>query len=44
MSETTPQTPEALPLLTPAEGVPPVVDTEEKFLQVLDALKNGSGP
>ena len=44
MSETTPGTPEAVPLLTPAEGVPPVVDTEESFLQALQSLKNGTGP
>jgi hypothetical protein len=37
MSEATPQTPEAVPLLTPAEGVPPVVDTEEKFLSTLQS-------
>ena len=44
MSETTPQAPIALPLLTPAEGVPSVVDTEKKFHSTLQRLENGTGP
>ena len=44
MTESTPEVPAPVPLLMPAEGVPPVVDTEEKFLQALQGLKDGSGP
>jgi ribonuclease D len=44
MSETTPDTPVAIPLIAPAQGVPAVVDTEEKFIAALHDLENGTGP
>ena len=44
MSETTPDTPAAVPLLTPSDGVPDVVDTEEKFISALKSLESGTGP
>jgi ribonuclease D len=44
MSETTPEAPIAVPLLAPAQGVPDVIDTSEKFESALDALKKGNGP
>jgi ribonuclease D len=44
MSETTPDTPVAIPLVAPAQGVPDVVDTEEKFIVALHDLESGSGP
>ena len=44
MSESTPDTPAAVPLLAPAEGVPDVVDTEEKFYSALQSLEKGTGP
>ena len=43
MSETTPDTPAAVPLLTPSDGVPDVVDTEEKFISALKSLESGTG-
>ena len=44
MSETTPDTPAAVPLLVPSDGVPDVVDTEEKFTSALKSLESGTGP
>ena len=44
MSETTPEVPVAVPLLAPAQGVPDVVDTSEKFESALEQLRKGSGP
>jgi len=44
MSETQSVTPVATPLLAPAQGVPDVVDTDEKFVGALHALESGSGP
>ena len=44
MSETTPEDPVAVPLLAPAQGVPDVIDTPEKFESALVELKNGTGP
>ena len=44
MSETTPEDPVAVPLLAPAQGVPDVIDTAEKFESALDQLKKGDGP
>ena len=39
-----PEMPEATPLLTPALGVPEVIDTEHAFDQALTELAAGSGP
>ncbi|MEY3364230.1 MAG: hypothetical protein RL332_30 [Actinomycetota bacterium] len=44
MSETTPDVPVAVPLLAPAQGVPDVIDTPEKFEFALAQLKKGNGP
>ena len=44
MSETTPEDLVAVPLLAPADGVPEVVDTAEKFEATLVRLTNGTGP
>jgi ribonuclease D len=44
MSETTPEVSDAVPLLAPADGVPKVIDTEEKFKAALHMLQQGSGP
>jgi len=44
MSETTPEDPVAVPLLAPAQGLPDVIDTAEKFESALDQLKKGDGP
>ena len=33
-----------VPLLQPAQGTPPVIDTEAKFLDALDQLSQGHGP
>jgi len=44
MSETTPEVSDAVPLLVPADGVPEVIDTEEKFTAALHMLQQGSGP
>ncbi len=44
MSETEPVSPVAIPLVAPAQGVPAVVDTEEKFIAALQDLESGSGP
>jgi ribonuclease D len=44
MSEVTPEVPAAIPLLAPADGVPEVVDTAEKFESALKELKKGAGP
>lgn len=44
MSETTPEVPAAVPLLAPAQGVPDVIETSEKFESALDQLKKGDGP
>lgn len=44
MSESTPDAPAAVPLLAPAEGVPDIVDTEEKFDSALLSLEKGTGP
>lgn len=45
--ESVADTPEPDPvalLVTPADGVPPVVDTEERLRSAIDALAAGSGP
>ena len=34
----------AVPLLQPAQGTPPVIDTEAKFQDALDQLSQGHGP
>lgn len=39
MSETTPDVHVAVPLLAPAQGVPDVIDTPEKFESALVQLK-----
>ncbi len=44
MSETTPEVPAAVPLLAPAQGVPDVIETSEKFESALDQLRKGDGP
>ena len=44
MSETTPEVIDAVPLLVPANGVPDVIDTPEKFESALAQLKKGNGP
>jgi len=44
MSEITSEVPVAVPLLAPADGVPEVVDTAEKFEAALSALDKGTGP
>ena len=44
MSETTPDVHVAVPLLAPAQGVPDVIDTPEKFESALVQLKKGNGP
>ena len=44
MSETESEVSVAVPLLAPADGVPEIVDTEEKFEATLVALAKGSGP
>ncbi len=44
MSETTPEIPVAVPLLAPADGVPEVIDSPEKFESALTALQKGTGP
>lgn len=44
MSETTPEVPAAVPLLAPAQGVPDVIETSEKFESALNQLKKGDGP
>lgn len=44
MSETTPEVPVAVPLLSPAQGVPDVIDTSGKFESALDQLRKGDGP
>ncbi len=43
MSETTPEVPAAVPLLAPAQGVPDVIETSEKFESALDQLRKGDG-
>ncbi|MGP3705674.1 HRDC domain-containing protein [Gordonia paraffinivorans] len=42
--EPTPDDPEVEPLLTPADGVPPVLSTAEEFADAADALAAGEGP
>lgn len=44
MSDTTPEVTSAVPLLAPVDGVPDVIDTDEKFEIAIDALTNGFGP
>ena len=44
MSEVTPEVSVAIPLLAPADGVPDVIDTVEKFESALNVLKKGTGP
>ena len=44
MSETTPEVSAAVPLLAPAQGVPDVIETSEKFESALDQLRKGDGP
>ena len=34
----------AVPLLQPAEGTPPVIDTESRFKEALVQLAQGHGP
>jgi ribonuclease D len=36
--------PTVVPLLEPAEGIPPVVDTPEALARVVEAFANGTGP
>jgi ribonuclease D len=47
MSETIPEidveVPVVIPLLAPADGVPDVIDSDEKFESALEALRNGFG-
>ena len=38
------QTPAPTPLLSPAAGLPPLVDSEKAFLQTIAQLSQGSGP
>ncbi|MEO9328630.1 ribonuclease D [Gordonia sp. B21] len=40
----TPAEPEVEPLLTPADGVPPVLSTAEEFADAAEALAAGEGP
>jgi ribonuclease D len=44
MSETTPEDPVAVPLLAPAQGVPEVIDTPEKFESALVELEQRHRP
>lgn len=44
MSEITPEVAVAVPLLAPAQGVPDVIDTAEKFESALVQLTHGTGP
>lgn len=39
-----PEAPVVVPLLEPAEGIPPVVDTPEALARVVEAFANGTGP
>ena len=34
----------ATPLLSPAGGVPEIIDTDSAFIEAIKKLKNGSGP
>ena len=34
----------AIPLLAPANGIPPVVDTDAKFAAAIQELTKGNGP
>jgi len=43
-NEELPQAPAATPLLHPADGVPPIIDTEELFDAALTQLALGTGP
>jgi ribonuclease D len=36
--------PTSVPLLAPANGIPPVVDTDQKFAAALAQLTSGRGP
>ncbi len=42
--EEVPATPTSVPLLAPANGIPPVVDTDQKFAAALAQLTSGRGP
>jgi ribonuclease D len=42
--EELPAAPTSVPLLAPANGIPPVVDTDQKFAAALAQLTAGSGP
>ena len=44
MTETTPEVPAAVPLLSPSQGVPEIIDTVEKFESALNELERGTGP
>lgn len=43
-AQPTPDDPAVEPLLTPADGVPPVLSTAEEFADAADALAAGEGP
>ena len=42
--EEVPAAPTSVPLLSPANGIPPVVDTDQKFAAALAQLTAGQGP
>lgn len=42
--DTTEQTPTVVPLTDPAEGIPPVIDTEAAYLAAVQAFGAGTGP
>ena len=42
--EEVPAAPTSVPLLAPANGIPPVVDTDQKFAAALAQLTSGRGP
>jgi ribonuclease D len=44
MDDTTPEVPAATPLLAPVDGVPEVIDTDEKFEIAINQLNEGFGP
>jgi ribonuclease D len=44
MDDTTPEVPTAVPLLAPVDGVPEVIDTDEKFEIAINQLNEGFGP
>lgn len=44
VEEEVPAAPTSVPLLAPANGIPPVVDTDQKFADALAQLSSGRGP